>query len=77
MLDGGATHHVTNDANSLSNLTIYTRFDVVLVENGGKALIYLTGSTIMSNNSSNQLHLNKVLHVLAMTTKLVFAHKLY
>lgn len=60
MLDSGATHHVTNDANSLSNFTGYTRSNVVLVENGGKAPIYLTGSTIMSNNSSNLLHLNKV-----------------
>lgn len=75
MLDNGATHHVTNDVNSLSNPTSYIRPDGVLMWNHDKVPISLTGSTIITNNSSNVLQLNNVLHVFVMTTKLVYTYK--
>lgn len=56
VLGSGATYHVTNDANSLSNPTSYTRSEGVLMGNGGKVLISLIGSIIISSTSSDVSH---------------------
>lgn len=50
-LDNGATHHVTNDASHLSQLTSYLGLDCMLVGNGGKVSIDFTRSTILPSCS--------------------------
>lgn len=75
-MDSGATHHITNNDSGLSQLTCYSSSDGMLVRNGGKMPIVFTGSTILPCCSDNILHLNIILYVPVMTTKLISINKL-
>ena len=67
-LDTRAIHHLTNNANHLSEVHPYHETDQVSIGNGKKLPIHHIGSTFLPTQSKN-FQLNKVLHVLKFATQ--------
>lgn len=73
--DSGATHHVTNDPQTLADPTLYQGIDQLQIGNGSGLSIYSTGSSSLPSRS-HPLKLLNILHVLDIKKKLLFVYRL-
>lgn len=72
--DTGATHHITPDISSLSQVEDYKGNDQVKVGNGAPLNIANTGKTLL-HTPTRTFHLNNVLHVPSITKNLLSVQK--
>ena len=70
-----ATHHLSQDVNTLFDVQPYSGTDQVTIGNGKKISILHTGSKILPSTFKN-FHLQKVLHVSHITANLISVSKL-
>ena len=73
--DSGATHHVTNDAQSLTNPALYQGTDQLQVGNGSGLIIHSTGSSSLITRS-HPLKLVNILHVPEIRKQLLSIYRL-
>lgn len=62
VLDSGASHHITNDVSSLSNVNTFSSSNRVIIENGDMLPISHIGISILFTSDNNSLVLRTVLH---------------
>ena len=74
-LDSGATHHMTQNASTLSNSTPYNGTERVTIGNGKQIPISNVGTASLVSNS-RVLSLNKVYHVPSLSSNLISVTKL-
>ncbi|KAL5544306.1 hypothetical protein UlMin_008090 [Ulmus minor] len=75
-LDSGASHHLTQSAGSLNNVTPNTGANRVTIGNGKKLSISNLGSKILQSNS-HSFNLKKVFHVPFISANLISVAKFY
>uniref|UniRef100_A0A803QC77 Integrase catalytic domain-containing protein n=1 Tax=Cannabis sativa TaxID=3483 RepID=A0A803QC77_CANSA len=75
-VDMGATNHVTNGLDNLDSAVTYPGTEGLAVGDGKKLLISNIGLASLPTYSSNNLRLNSVLHVPAITKNLVSVSQL-
>ena len=73
--DSGATHHVTNDVQSLTDPALYQGTNQLQVGNGSGLIIHSTGSSSLITRS-HSLKLLNILHVPEIRKKLLSVYRL-
>ena len=73
--DTRATHHLTNNSQSLEDVKPYLGSDQVTIGNGQSLPIRHCGNKLFST-SSRQFQLQQVLHVTTLSTNLISVSKL-
>ena len=73
--DSGATHHVINDGQNLTDPTLYQGLDQLQIGNGSSLTIYSIGSSSLISRSY-PLKLSNILHVPEIRKKLLSIYRL-
>ena len=73
--DSGATHHITNDVQSLTDPALYQGTDQLQIGNGSGLIIHSTGSSSLITRS-HPLKLVNILHVPEIRKKLLSIYRL-